>query len=99
MHLWDPPCLVTVVTPAVRIVQEFSAIENEATRWSLLADAANSPMHQFAWMKACSNVFAQDGKLQLIVIGADQPSAVGPLVMRRGRLSRLECLGVRSEGR
>lgn len=94
MHLWVHPCLLTLVTPAVRIVQEFSAIENEAKRWSLLADAANSPMHQFAWMKACSKVFAQDGKLQLIVVGNDEPSAVGPLIIRGSRLNRLECLGV-----
>jgi len=94
MPLWDHPCLVKFVTPSVRIVQEFSAIENEAKRWSLLADAANSPMHQFAWMKACSSVFAKDGKLHLIVVGANQPSAVGPLVMRGNRLYRLECLGV-----
>jgi Acetyltransferase (GNAT) domain len=82
------------VTPSVRIVQEFSAIEREAQRWTLLADAANSPMHQFAWMKACSSVFAGDGKLQFIIVGADQPSAVGPLVMTGSRLNRLECLGV-----
>jgi CelD/BcsL family acetyltransferase involved in cellulose biosynthesis len=75
-------------------VQEFSTIENEARQWTLLADAANSPMHQFAWMKACSKVFAEDGKLQLIVVGADEPSAVGPLVIRGSRLNRLECLGV-----
>jgi CelD/BcsL family acetyltransferase involved in cellulose biosynthesis len=80
---------------AVRIVREFSAIENEAQRWSLLADDANSPMHQFAWMKACSSVFAGDGVLQFIVVGTDQPSAVGPLVMRGSRLiNRMECLGV-----
>jgi hypothetical protein len=95
MRLWDHPCLVTCVpTSSVRIVREFSAIENEAQRWSLLADDANSPMHQFAWMKACSSVFARDGVLQFIVIGTDQPSAVGPLVMRGSRLNRMECLGV-----
>jgi len=82
------------VAKSVRIVHEFSAIENEADRWSLLADASNSPMHQFAWMKACSSVFAKDGKLQFIVVGADQPGAVGPLVMRGSRLNRLESLGV-----
>ena len=94
MHLWDRPCIVRLVTRSVRIVQEFSSIENEARRWNLLAEAANSPTHQFAWMKACSTVFGRDGKLQLIVVGANQPSAVGPLVIRGHRLYRLECLGV-----
>jgi GNAT acetyltransferase-like protein len=94
MHLWGHMCLSKSVTIPVRIVQEFSAIENEARRWSLLADASNSPMHQFAWMKACSSVFGKDGKLHLIVVGTDQPGAVGPLVMRGTRLNRMECLGV-----
>jgi CelD/BcsL family acetyltransferase involved in cellulose biosynthesis len=78
----------------VRIVQEFSAIDNEAQHWSLLAHESNSPMQQYAWMKACSTAFAKDGKLQLIVVGTDEPSALGPLVMRDGKLNRMECLGV-----
>jgi CelD/BcsL family acetyltransferase involved in cellulose biosynthesis len=94
MHLWDHPCFSKCVTTSVRIVQEFSAIENEAQRWTLLAHESNSPMHQYAWMKACSTAFATEGKLQFIVVGAEQPSAVGPLVMRGGRLNRMECLGV-----
>jgi CelD/BcsL family acetyltransferase involved in cellulose biosynthesis len=79
----------------VRIVQEFGAIDNEAQRWTLLADESNSPMHQYGWVKACSNVFTS-GKLQLIVIGteAGQPSALGPLIMRGKHLNRMECLGV-----
>lgn len=51
-------------------------------------------MHQYAWVKACSSAFAKDGELHLIVIGADQPRAVGPLVMRGRRLNRMESLGV-----
>ena len=82
------------MTTSVRIVQEFDAIENEAQRWTLLAEEINSPMHQYAWVKACTNAFAEDGRLQLIVIGADQPGALGPLVMRGRRLNRMECLGV-----
>jgi CelD/BcsL family acetyltransferase involved in cellulose biosynthesis len=78
----------------VRIVNEFSAIENEAQRWTLLAHESNSPMHQYAWVKACTSAFATDGKLQLIVVGADQPSALGPLVVRGRRLNRMEFLGV-----
>ncbi len=82
------------MTPPVRIVHEFGAIENEAQRWDLLAEGSNSPMHQYAWVKACTSAFAADGKLQIIVIGADQPGAMGPLVMRGRRLNRMECLGV-----
>jgi CelD/BcsL family acetyltransferase involved in cellulose biosynthesis len=87
---------VKVVTTPVRIVQEFGSIENEAQRWTLLAEESNSPMQQYAWMKACSDAFTACGKLQLIVIGASagQPGALGPLVMRGSRLNRLECLGV-----
>jgi hypothetical protein len=84
------------VSTSVRIVQEFGAIENEAQRWTLLADESNSPMHQYGWVKACSSAFADCGKLQLIVIGTDaeQPGALGPLIMRGNRLNRMECLGV-----
>src|SRR5207237_2262628 len=71
-------------------------IDNEAQCWTLLADATNSPMHQYAWVKACSSAFSGCGQLQLIVIGtdADQPGALGPLIMRGKRLNRMECLGV-----
>jgi len=82
------------VTTPVRIVQEFGAIETEAQRWTLLSDESNRPMHQYAWVKACSEAFGGCGTLQLIVIGAGQPGAVGPLVMRGRRLNRMECLGV-----
>jgi hypothetical protein len=82
------------VTSPVRIVHEFGAIENEAQRWDLLAEESNSPMHQYAWVKACTSAFGADCKLQLIVIGSDQPGALGPLVMRGRRLNRMECLGV-----
>ena len=80
----------------MRIVQEFGSIENEAQRWTLIAEESHSPMQQYAWMKACSDAFAACGKLQLIVIGtsAGQPGALGPLVMRGRHLNRMECLGV-----
>jgi hypothetical protein len=79
----------------VRIVQEFGAIDDEAQRWTLLADESNSPMNQYGWMKACSIAFAGCGTLQFIVIGdAGQPGALGPLIMRGKRLNRMECLGV-----
>jgi CelD/BcsL family acetyltransferase involved in cellulose biosynthesis len=82
------------VTSTVRIVHEFGAIEDEAQRWALLAEETNSPMHQYAWVKACTTAFAAGGKLQFIVIGSGQPGALGPLVMRGRRLNRMECLGV-----
>ncbi len=82
------------MTTPVRIVQEFAAIDSEARRWTLLSEESNSPMHQYAWVKACSDAFADDGRLQLIVIGSGQPGALGPLIMRGGRLNRMECLGV-----
>lgn len=78
----------------MRIVQEFGAIESEAQRWTLLDEESNSPMHQYAWVKACSNAFAACGKLHLIVIGENQPGALGPFVIRGRRLNRMECLGV-----
>src|SRR5262245_25580326 len=81
---------------SVRIIEEFGAIDQEAQRWALLADESNSPMNQYGWVKACSNAFASDGKLQLIVIGSEagQPGALGPLIVRGKRLNRMECLGV-----
>ena len=80
------------VTTSVRIFEEFGAIDDEAKRWRLLSEDTNSPMHQYAWVKACSDAFA--GKLHLIVVGNDQPGALGPFIVRGRRLHRLECLGV-----
>jgi hypothetical protein len=51
-------------------------------------------MHQYAWVKACTDAFTTCGELRLIVVGADQPSALGPLIMRGRPLNRMECLGV-----
>jgi len=80
----------------VRVFREFGAIDHEARRWAVLSDEANSPMHQYGWVKACSNAFAAYGRLHLIVIGAEagQPGAFGPLIMRGRHLDRMECLGV-----
>lgn len=82
------------MSTSVRIVQEFRTVENEARCWDLIAEEANSPMHQFAWVKACNDAFAAGGELQLIVVGADQPRALGPLIMKGRPLNRMECLGV-----
>jgi len=80
----------------VRIVQEFGAIESEAQRWAFLAGESSSPMHQYAWVKACSDAFAASGRLHLIVVAgdADQAAALAPLIIRGRRLNRMECLGV-----
>ncbi|HEY2379864.1 MAG TPA: GNAT family N-acetyltransferase [Terriglobia bacterium] len=82
------------MTTAVRIVEEFGAIEDEAKRWRLLDEEANSPMHQYAWVKACSSAFADCGNLRLIVVGAGEPRALAPLVVRGRTITRIECLGV-----
>ena len=82
------------VSTSVRIVQEFGIVEHEAKSWDLIAEEANSPMHQYAWVKACTDAFVSGGELHLIVVGNDQPSALGPLIMRGRPLNRMECLGV-----
>ena len=69
------------MTTSVRIVQEFRSVESEAQRWDLIAEEANSPMHQYAWVKACTDAFTTCGELRLIVVGADQ-------------LQRIEVLGI-----
>ncbi|MBI4627386.1 MAG: GNAT family N-acetyltransferase [Candidatus Rokubacteria bacterium] len=51
-------------------------------------------MQQFSWARACAETFASDGELQVVVVGEPRPTAIAPLV-RRGRLGRLELLGVR----
>ena len=90
----ETTCLTGGVTTSVRIFEEFGAIDDEAKRWRLLSEDTNSPMHQYAWVKkACSDAFAE-GKLHLIVVGNDQPGALGPFIVRGRRLHRLECLGV-----
>ena len=82
------------MSTSVRIVQEFGVVENEAKSWDLIAEEANSPMHQYAWVKACTDAFVSGGELHMIVVGNDQPSALGPLIMRGRPLNRMECLGV-----
>jgi CelD/BcsL family acetyltransferase involved in cellulose biosynthesis len=82
------------VNTAVRIIEEFGAIEAEAAHWKLLSEEANSPMHQYAWVKACSNAFTGIRKLHLVVIGMGEPGALGPLVFRGRTITRIECLGV-----
>jgi CelD/BcsL family acetyltransferase involved in cellulose biosynthesis len=82
------------VSTSVRIVQEFRTVEHEAQSWDLIAEEANSPMHQYAWVKACTDAFTTCGELRLIVVGTDQPRALGPLIMRGSPLNRMECLGV-----
>jgi len=59
----------------------------------LISEDANRPMHQYAWVKACNEAFVGPGRLRLVVVGTNQPGALGPLVVR-GRLQRMECLGV-----
>ena len=80
------------MSTSVRIVQEFRAVESEAQCWDLIAEEANSPMHQYAWVKACTDAFATGGELRLIVVGADQPRALGPLIMRGSPLNRMDAL-------
>src|SRR5437667_12285575 len=38
--VWGFPCTNNDVSSCVRIVQEFRAVENEAQRWDLIAEAA-----------------------------------------------------------
>lgn len=51
-------------------------------------------MQQYAWVKACCTAFAEFGRLHLIVIGTEEPGAIGPLVVKGRTVTRIECLGV-----
>ena len=67
-----------------------------ADSWASLLNPSSPPTHQFSWIRACAEQFADPSALWMLMVGTpDQPRAVAPLVLNRGAFGRLELLGVR----
>jgi hypothetical protein len=83
-----------VKSTEIRLVEEFGSLDGEAQGWKLIGEDTGNPTCHYAWLKSCADVLTGDNKLCILVIGRDQPKAVGPLLVRKDRFNRLECLGV-----
>src|SRR5262245_33914363 len=67
-----------------------------AGSWESLLTPSSPPTHQFEWVRACAEQFADPSELSVLMVGTpEQPRAVAPLVLNRGAFRRLELLGVR----
>ncbi len=79
-----------------RIVRTPAELAGLADAWNALAEQSGSPMQRAEWAVACSESFCRRGdRLEVVVMGpAGRPTAIAPLVRRRGS-GRLELLGGR----
>src|SRR3989475_6030948 len=67
-----------------------------ADSWDQLAIGSGSPMHHYAWVSACAELFTKPGDVHLVVLGSpEDPAAIAPLVKQHGPVPRLELLGLR----
>ena len=81
---------------AARVVRSLDGLDQLAAAWDALAGGAGSPMQQFIWARACAESYCRRGdQLHVVTVGpAGRPTAIAPLIRRRG-LGRLEMLGGR----
>ena len=81
---------------AARVVRSLDDLDQLAAAWDALAGGAGSPMQQFIWARACAESYCRRGdQLYVVTVGpAGRPTAIAPLIRRRG-LGRLEMLGGR----
>ena len=81
---------------AARVVRSLDDLDQLAAAWDALAGGAGSPMQQFIWARACAESYCRRGdQLHVVTVGpAGRPTAIAPLIRRRG-LGRLEMLGGR----
>ena len=78
-----------------RVIQEVDALHEFEDAWDILADKSGSPMQYHAWAQCAATTVAKDYEVRVIVVGPPrQPTAIAPLVTRRGEYGRLELLGV-----
>lgn len=91
-----PPGPQTAARPAVRVFQGRDDLAALAGAWDRLAAAqAGGPMQYAAWAQAYAAMGGAPARpLHVVAVGAPQPTAIAPLVLRRGRLARLELIGV-----
>jgi CelD/BcsL family acetyltransferase involved in cellulose biosynthesis len=82
--------------PAIKLLQRPEELAALAGAWDRLAAAqAGGPMQYAAWAQAYAAMSeAPERALHVVVAGGPQPTAIAPLVRRRGRRARLELLGV-----
>src|SRR2546422_8810326 len=81
---------------AHRPVRVLSHPAELADSWDQLAIGSGSPMHHYAWVSACAELFSKPGDVHLVVLGSpEDPAAIAPLVRAHGPVPRLELLGLR----
>src|SRR5207245_8574089 len=76
---------------AHRPVRVLSHPAELADSWDQLAIGSGSPMHHYAWVSACAELFSKPGDVHLVVLGSpEDPAAIAPLVRAHGPVPRLE---------
>ena len=81
---------------AHRPVRVLSRPAELADSWDQLAIGSGSPMHHYAWVSACAELFSKPSDVHLVVLGSpEDPAAIAPLVRAHGPVPRLELLGLR----
>lgn len=89
------PHPLTTARTSIRIIRQLEGLDEVAQEWDSLAAHSHSPMQDLAWMRACAATFAGERELYALVVGEPgQATAIAPLVRRRGKLGRLQVLGV-----
>jgi CelD/BcsL family acetyltransferase involved in cellulose biosynthesis len=76
-------------------VHLLQAVEGLAAVWDSVRMPWKAPTSQYIWAKAWADTFGNEYRVRLLVAGPlEAPTAIAPLVERRGGPRRLELLGV-----
>ena len=85
----------TAALSVVEVIRGLDELDKLRPIWDELTAGSNSPMHGYAWVRACAEKIHTTGdQLHFLVIKASSPPTLAPLVQRRGKQNRLELLGV-----
>src|SRR5580692_1566945 len=78
----------------VRSLSELDEIQRVWDPYSLQAKWA-SPMLHHLWARTYADAYNVDGRLEVIIAGSGQSTAIAPLFRPRGTGKRLELIGVK----
>ena len=93
----EPLALHGTNEPPVRKVRSLSELDEIQPGWdsySLRAKWA-SPMLHHLWARTYAEAYHVDGRLEVIIAGTGQATAIAPLLRPRGIRQRLELIGVK----
>ena len=78
---------------SVAVVRELDRLDELSDAWDLLAARSGSPLHQYAWIRACAASLLTDRELHFFVAGtAPRITAIAPLIGRRRRGCSLQLI-------